>query len=62
MKYYVNNDCIGCGLCASTCPEVFHLTEQNVAEASDRDTAPENEDAAREAMENCPVSAIGTEK
>ena len=23
MKFHVNADCIGCGLCVSTCPEVF---------------------------------------
>ena len=25
MKYFVNDSCIGCGLCESTCPEVFHM-------------------------------------
>lgn len=25
MKYKVNDGCIGCGLCESTCPEVFSI-------------------------------------
>ena len=25
MKYKVNDSCISCGLCESTCPEVFHM-------------------------------------
>ena len=25
MKYKVNDSCIGCGLCESSCPEVFHM-------------------------------------
>ena len=25
MKYKVNDSCIGCGLCESTCPEVFSI-------------------------------------
>ena len=27
MKFHVNADCIGCGLCVSTCPEVFTMTD-----------------------------------
>lgn len=33
LKYYVNDSCIGCTLCASTCPAVFRMTDDNVAEA-----------------------------
>lgn len=58
MKFHVNENCIGCGLCASVCPEVFEMTEDNVAKASDEETAPENEGTAAEAKEGCPVSAI----
>ena len=28
MKYYVNDDCIGCGACNNTCPEVFEMTDE----------------------------------
>lgn len=55
MKYYVNEDCIGCGMCANTCPEVFELKDDGYARAMDVDTdSPE----AEEAMNGCPVNAI----
>ena len=61
MKFRVNDACIGCGLCASTCPEVFRMTDENVAVANEEEVASQLENAAREAQENCPVSAIEEE-
>lgn len=53
--------CIGCGLCADTCPEVFRMAEDDLAEVI-RDDVPENlEDKAEEARDNCPVSVISLE-
>lgn len=58
MKFHVNENCIGCGLCVSVCPEVFGMTNENVAIASDKETDQEHEDLAMEAKDGCPVSAI----
>ncbi|MDD3402151.1 MAG: ferredoxin [Hespellia sp.] len=58
MKYYVNEECIGCGMCNGICPEVFEMTGEGVAKAAEGDVSPENEDAAEEAKAGCPVSAI----
>ena len=58
MKFHVNSECIGCGLCASTCPEIFRLTDKDVAVASDRETEATFEASALDAKDNCPVSAI----
>ncbi len=58
MKYKVNEECIGCGLCESICPEVFHMTDEGVAEAIDDEVHAEAADSAAEAMRDCPVSAI----
>ena len=35
MKYFVNDGCIGCGLCAGTCPDVFSMSDDGVAVAID---------------------------
>ena len=57
MKYFVNDSCIGCGLCESACPEVFSI-QGDVAVAIEGEV-PENALAsAAEAKEGCPVEAI----
>ena len=46
--------CIGCGACASVCPEVFEMGEDNKA----RVKAQKNIPCVKEAIESCPVDAI----
>ncbi len=58
MKYFVNDQCIGCGLCAQLCPEIFEMTDSDTAKAADREVLPEEEASAAEACSSCPVSAI----
>ena len=58
MKFHVNENCIGCGLCVSVCPEVFEMTSENVAYASEKEPDQAQEDLAMEAKDGCPVSAI----
>ena len=58
MRYFVNDSCIGCGLCAGTCPEVFSMTDENTAKAISEDVPEEFLDSAAEAHDGCPVSAI----
>ena len=57
MKAIVNEGCIGCGLCASTCPAVFTL-EDGVAVAMAGDIPEEELPAAAEDRDGCPVSVI----
>lgn len=61
MKFLVNDNCIGCGLCEGICPEVFHLSETGRAEAAEGDVDPQIEDSAVSAKESCPVYAIESE-
>lgn len=41
MKFKVNDSCISCGMCAGSCPEVFHMADSGMAEAIPDDVAPE---------------------
>lgn len=54
------DECIGCGACADTCPEVFRMAADGLAEVYG-DITTDNGDSVREAMENCPVSVITIE-
>lgn len=58
MKYYVNEGCIGCGMCAGTCPEVFSMSDDGVAVAIETEVPEEVLDSAAEAKDGCPVGAI----
>lgn len=58
MKYYVNDGCIGCGLCAGTCPEVFSMSDEGVAVAIDAEVPEDCVATAAEAKDGCPVGAI----
>ena len=60
MKVTVNEDCIGCGLCESTCSDVFAINDDGVAEVVIDDAA-DFEDEVQDAIDNCPVSAIEAE-
>lgn len=58
MKANVNKDgCISCGLCVSTCPEVFSFDEDGLAEATGQITD-QNYASAESARTSCPVSVI----
>ena len=58
MKYFVNDGCIGCGLCAGTCPEVFSMSDAGVAVAIEAEVTEGALDSAAEAKDGCPVGAI----
>lgn len=58
MKADVNQTgCIGCGVCAATCPEVFRMCDDGLAEAY-KPVEFELIQKARDARDNCPVSVI----
>ncbi len=59
-KFYVDDQCIDCDLCRETAPDNF--TRQEDGGYSFLKKQPENEDEealCKEAMEGCPVEAIG---
>ena len=62
MKAFVDRDgCISCGLCTETCPEVFRMADDGLAEVYVDEVPKEAEDSAKEAAEGCPVSVITVE-
>lgn len=58
MKVKVEKDiCIGCGLCVSTCPEVYKM-EGDKAIVLVAVVPKDVEESCKRAAEECPVTAI----
>ena len=53
----INDECTGCGLCETTCPEVFELGD-DTATVLDGVDFNAYEDLIKTAAEECPVEAI----
>jgi ferredoxin len=62
LKASIDRDgCIGCGLCAGTCPEVFEMAADGLADVISETVPAGAEDSAIEAKDGCPVSVITVE-
>ncbi|HYM62376.1 MAG TPA: ferredoxin [Thermoanaerobaculia bacterium] len=61
-RYYVDSQCIDCDLCRETAPSNFlRNDEAGFSYVSKQPETPEEESACKDAMDNCPVEAIGSD-
>ena len=61
-KYFVDDQCIDCDLCRETAPANFTRNEEaGHSFVSKQPETPEEEALGKEAMEGCPVEAIGND-
>ena len=61
-KFYVDRTCIACDACVIAAPENFKMEEdEGHAFLAKQPGTAQEEDACREAMEGCPVEAIGND-
>ncbi len=59
-KYYVDDQCIDCDLCRETAPSNFTRSDEGgYSYVYKQPSTPDEEAQAKEAMEGCPVEAIG---
>lgn len=57
MNVKINDDCTGCGTCASLCEEVFELKGEKATVINGADMK-KNAGCIKEAIEACPAEAI----
>ncbi len=61
-RYYVDSQCIDCDLCRETAPANFTRNEDGgYSYVYKQPESPEEEALCKEAMEGCPVEAIGSD-
>lgn len=61
-KFFVDKTCIACDACVIAAPDNFKMNEDDGhAFLSKQPATPAEEDQCREAMEGCPVEAIGND-
>ena len=63
MKAIVDEErFLGCGVCESTCPEVFELGDDNKAKVKVDPVPPALEESCREAVQACAEETIRIEE
>jgi ferredoxin len=61
-KFYVDDQCIDCDLCRETAPANFRRNDDGGhSYVYKQPESPEEEALCKEAMEGCPVEAIGSD-
>lgn len=61
-KFYVDTQCIDCNLCRDTAPNNFKQNEEKgYSFVYKQPETPEEQQLCQEAMEGCPVEAIGND-
>ncbi|WP_292485053.1 ferredoxin [Methanohalobium sp.] len=61
-SYYVDEDCTACGLCVDTDPDHFAMNDdESYAYVYKQPETDDEIDACEEALEACPVEAIGND-
>ena len=59
MKANVDREkCISCGLCASICPDVFEMDDEEISVVIVDEIPSDSESCAIDAQEGCPTDAI----
>ena len=58
-KFYVDDQCIDCDLCRETAPDFFGRDDDGYSYVSKQPTTDEDTASCRDALEACPVQAIG---
>ncbi len=59
-KFYVDEQCIDCDLCRETAPDYFQRNEDGgYSYVANQPTTDEGIEQCMEALEGCPVEAIG---
>ena len=60
--FYVDEECIDCDLCRQSAPKNFIRNEEKgYSYLMKQPESPEEEKGCKEAMEGCPVEAIGSD-
>lgn len=62
MQVTIDRDgCIACGLCEGTCPTVFRIADDGLAEVYHQPGDEAEQAGAQQAADGCPVSVIHTD-